>query len=66
MSSLIESYEHQYSSITAEITSHIGRVPNLASGNDGQTTIHSIIFLYFISIQIQIYSTQAVIFLFMA
>ncbi|XP_067946497.1 vesicle transport through interaction with t-SNAREs homolog 1A-like [Watersipora subatra] len=31
MASLIESYEHQYFGITSEITSQIGRIPNLAT-----------------------------------
>ena len=30
MASLMESYEQQYSNLTAEIVSHTGKIPNLS------------------------------------
>ena len=34
MATLMESYEQQYSNLTAEITSKTGQIPNLAGGNN--------------------------------
>jgi len=39
MSNLIESYEHQYSGLTADITSQISRIPNLTTGRHDDDTI---------------------------
>lgn len=39
MASLIESYEHQYSGITAEITSQISKIPNLQTSAGVLTVI---------------------------
>ncbi|KAK2172739.1 hypothetical protein NP493_934g00000 [Ridgeia piscesae] len=38
MASLMESYEQQYSNLTAEIVSHTGKIPNL-SGSDKSTEV---------------------------
>ena len=44
MSSIFESYEQQFSTITADITARIGKIPNLTGS---KLVIHTLLFSHY-------------------
>lgn len=50
MSSVFESYEHQFSTITADITARIGKIPNLTGSMCNQSFPSPRVITYVISV----------------